>query len=143
MIPNTIHIQLLHREATAPTQGSSGAAGFDLYSIVDLELPPQEWRAIDTGVALAIPEGYYGKIESRSGLAFREGITAIAGVIDSDYRDAIKVILLNNSFRGFRVRKGDRIGQIVFLKHESPELVVVQELNSTERGTGGFGSTGR
>lgn len=143
MIPNQIKIHRVHPDARIPTQGSKEAAGYDLYATEDCEIPPKEWRTSPTGIVLGIPTGYYGKIEARSGMAVKDGISTLAGVIDSDFTGPIKVVLMNHSFVTKTVRKGDRVGQIIFLKHECPELVEVGTIQHTERGSAGFGSTGK
>jgi dUTP pyrophosphatase len=123
-------------------RSSNEAAGYDIYSFQDIEIPVNERKMIRTGVSLSITKGYYGQIKSRSGLSAKHNIDAMAGVIDSDYRGEIKVILHNYGNKVFKVQKYDRIAQIVFLKHEIPYLKIVNELDDTERQEGGFGSTG-
>ena len=97
---------------------------------------------VDTGVSVSMPNGTYGRIAPRSGLAARHSISVGAGVVDADYRSTLKVILFNHSDADFRFSKGDRIAQLILEKIATPLVVVVDELDATERGEGGFGSTG-
>ena len=129
-----------------PRYQRDGDAGFDLHSRVDLVLEPGERAIIPTGLALAIPRGYAGLVLPRSGLAARAGITLVnsPGLIDSGYRGEIRVVLLNTDRReAFQVKRGDRIAQMVIQRVEEVLLNHVDELDETERGAGGFGSTGR
>lgn len=131
-----------------PTRAHQFDAGLDLYSPVDADIVPR-WSAswensviIDTGVHVQIPEGYYGKIESKSGLNTNNGLTC-TGVIDSHYTGSIKVKLYNNSNQRYKIRQGDKIAQLLIIKCELPELELVAALEKTDRGDNGFGSTGR
>lgn len=120
-----------------------GDAGYDLRSTEDGIILAGERESFNTGMTIAIPEGYHGRITSRSGLAFKHGIFAVEGTIDAGYRGEVRVLLHNSSSENMRVKKGDRIAQIVFLKHEDPEFILVDILeDNTERGAGGFGHTG-
>jgi dUTP pyrophosphatase len=131
-----------------PRQESAGAAGLDLLAAVDarepLELPPGEHVLVPTGLCLEIPEGFEAQVRPRSGLAFRHGVTVLnsPGTIDSDYRGEIGVILINHGRRAFRIERGMRIAQMVFARVEPAVLVAADDLDTTMRGTGGFGSTG-
>lgn len=133
--------------ATAPTRGSKQAAGYDLYT--DLEAPvyisPHETELIGTGYAIAVPEGYFGAIFARSGLATKEGLRPAncVGVVDSDYRGEVKVAVHNDSNEIRYVEKGERIAQLVLIPYLPFTVSEVSELDDTERGTGGFGSTGK
>jgi dUTP pyrophosphatase len=114
-----------------------------LTSIDFANIQPGERALINTGLSLAIPEGYFGKICPRSGLALNHGICVGAGIIDSDYRGQIKVLLINSDRRSvFRVKPGMKIAQLIFVKHGIFDFVRAQTLTSTERGCKGFGSTG-
>ena len=134
--------------AVIPSKGSSGAAGYDLYTTESYELKPGERKAFKTDIAVAIPEGFYGRVAPRSGLAVKYGIDVLAGVIDSDYRGEILVALINLGDKPVQLPvikdgKATAIAQIIF---ESCETVVggfveVDDLNTTQRGTGGFGSS--
>lgn len=129
-----------------PTRATRGAAGFDLAAAVDGELviEPGARVLVPTGFAIAVPEGYEGQVRPRSGLALREGIVLpnAPGTIDADYRGELKVILLNAGTRPFRVRRGDRIAQLVLAPVARAEWQEVTSLDSTSRGAGGFGHTG-
>ena len=127
--------------AYMPTRGHMTDAGLDLYSPVDLWLHPGEHKMIDTGVHIEIPEGYVGMITSKSGL-MSQGITS-RGTIDRGYTGSIKAVLYNHGQEGFKIRKGYKITQLVIVPCITPKLEVVNELDETERGDGGFGSTGK
>lgn len=119
-------------------------AGMDLLASEDKVIPPLSRAVVSTGISMEIPPGYYGRIAPRSGLALRYGIDVLAGVVDSSYRGEIRVILFNTDKEEiFSVRQGDKIAQMIIEKHYNFEFVEVEELSSTERGAGGFGSTGR
>jgi dUTP pyrophosphatase len=128
-----------------PSYASAGAAGLDVVAAENVTLPPGGRHAVATGFALAIPEGFEVQVRPRSGLALKHGVTCLntPGTIDSDYRGEVKVILANLGSEPFEVRRGERIAQLV----PAPVLIArfeeVEELESTERGSGGFGSTGR
>lgn len=145
---------LLRQGAIVPKKGSCQAAGFDLcYCPLtpnrDLHIFAGTREVVHTGISIAVPPGYYGRIAPRSGLAVNHGLDVLAGVVDSDYRGEIKVVLLNTSQKGDETatvtfRSGDRIAQLVVEKiHEASEMEVVSSLDDTRRGTGGFGSTGK
>lgn len=152
-------IKFLREGAQMPTLGSVNAAGYDLYAAIPLEkgpagntvagqieIPPHETRMIPTGIALAINEGYWGGIYARSGLATKQGLRPAncVGVIDADYRGEIFVALHNDTDNYRYIYSGDRIAQLVF--HQCwhvDEFELVEELDTTDRGEGGFGSTGR
>ncbi|XP_018333265.1 deoxyuridine 5'-triphosphate nucleotidohydrolase, mitochondrial isoform X3 [Agrilus planipennis] len=132
-------------EASAPSKESTKAAGFDLRSAYDYVVPPQGKEIIDTGLKIQLPEGCYGRIAPRSGLAAKNFIDVGAGVVDEDYRGILKVVLFNHSQIPFSVKKGDRIAQLICERIYYPELEEVQELSElskTKRGEGGLGSTG-
>jgi dUTP pyrophosphatase len=130
-----------------PRYQTDGAVGLDLLADIDGEwtLLPMERRAIPTGLALALPEGFEGQVRPRSGLALRHGVTCLntPGTIDSDYRGEVQVILANLSNTPFTVRRGERIAQLVVAPVVRAALVEVEVLPTTTRGSGGFGSTGR
>lgn len=128
-----------------PKYSSTGAAAFDLHAAITYEvIAPGAWLLIKTGLAMEIPEGYGMFITPRSGLALKDGITIVnsPGLIDSDYRGEIGIILYNLSEDPFEINKGDRIAQACILKVEKVEFEEVEELSKTNRGTDGFGSTG-
>ncbi len=125
-----------------PIRKSKGAAGYDLSSVEDVTILARKRKLVDTGFRVCIPPGYYAEIKARSGMSLKY-IDIGAGVIDSDYRSNIFVLLINHDDKDYEVKKGDRIAQLIFIKCENPNLVEVEELDETLRGGGGFGSTGR
>ena len=129
----------------APTRASPGSAGYDLAAAEDMIIEANTWKAIDTGIIIQIPTiDCYARIAPRSGLAFKKGIDVFAGVVDSDYRDTIKVILMNHGTNAFNVSVGDRIAQLIFERVHTPDLeeLSCDDLTKTVRGENGFGSTG-
>lgn len=134
-------------EVPLPAYQSAGAAGLDLCAAIedDVVIESLQRKLIPTGLSLAIPLGYEGQVRPRSGLALRHGITVLnsPGTIDADYRGEVKVLLVNSSDTPFRLSRGERIAQLVICPVELGELVLVDELDATERGAGGYGSTGR
>jgi len=130
-----------------PEYKTPGSAGVDLYANLDIPftLEPLKRTLIPTGIYIALPEGYEAQIRPRSGLAAKHGITVLntPGTIDCDYRAEIKVILVNLSDQPYVITPGERIAQMVIAKYEKVEFEEVNELDETERGTGGFGSTGK
>lgn len=137
-----INILKLSDKSKIPTQGSSCAAGYDLYSAEDCVIEPLSRKLVKTNIAMSIPNGYYGRIAPRSGLAFKNGIDVMAGVIDSDYRQDIGVILYNTDSKYFSIKSGDRIAQIIIEKCHAIEWEECASLDDSDR-SGGFGSTGR
>jgi dUTP pyrophosphatase len=136
-------IKFLSKEAKIPMRANPSDAGADLCSVEDFILNPLERKAISTGISLEIPEGHYGRIAPRSGLAYKNGIDVLAGVVDSSYRGEIKVILFNTDKENyFKINIGDRIAQLIIEKHFNFEFEIVEDLSYTQRGEGGFGSTG-
>ena len=140
-------IQLLDPDLPLPAYAHDGDAGLDLYARINATIPAGGGRAlVPTGVAIALPPGTAGFVLPRSGLALKYGVTVAnaPGLIDVGYRDELKVILLNtNQTEPYHVHRGDRIAQLVIQRIETVALVVVAELGDSERGTGGFGSSGR
>ena len=126
--------------AFMPERAHKTDAGLDLKSPYDVWIHPGEHKMIDTGVSVAIPDGYAGLLTSKSGL-MSKGLTS-RGTIDSSYRGSIRVVVYNHGTEGYAVHKGDKITQMVLVPIITPDLVVVDELNETDRGEGGFGSTG-
>ena len=138
-----INVKKLSENATIPTQGTSFAAGYDLYAAEDAVVVCGTRKLIKTNVSMEITPGYYGRIAPRSGLAYKNGIDVLAGVIDSDYRGDIGVILYNTDKNiDFTVKKGDRIAQIIFEACYTATLNTVENLDNTLRQGGGYGSTG-
>lgn len=129
-----------------PAPASQGSAGLDLRAAIDgeLVLSPGEHQSVPTGVAIELPVGWEGQVRPRSGLALRYGVTLLnsPGTIDSDYRGEVQVIVANLGRHPFRMRRGDRIAQLVLAPVARVELVEVDELGSSDRGRRGFGSTG-
>ena len=138
-----IQIKKLSDKAKIPSQGSKYAAGYDLYAAEEVLVNTMGRKLVKTNISISIPEGYYGRIAPRSGLAYKNGIDVLAGVIDSDYRGDIGVILLNTDHNlDFEVNVGDRIAQIIIEKCHSVNWETVETLDSTVRSEGGFGSSG-
>lgn len=133
----------LDENATAPTKANTSDAGWDLYSLEDVEIPPTSRSLIKTGISLQIPKGFVGLIWPRSGLAVKSGIDVFAGVVDSGYRGDVGVCLYNSSTEVVKVSKGDRIAQILFQPVPYFQLTEADELSSSERGESGFGSSGK
>lgn len=129
-----------------PAYETKGSAGVDLQAYVEnpIVLKPMERALVPTGIFIEIPEGYEAQVRARSGLAIKHGISLVNGIgtIDSDYRGEVKVILINLGDKEFIINNGDRIAQMVFIKHEQASFELVEVLGDTERGTGGFGHTG-
>ena len=129
-----------------PAYATELSAGMDLRANIEepLVLKPMERRLIPTGLYMALPQGFEAQIRPRSGLAFKKGITVLnsPGTIDSDYRGELMVLLINLSTEEFIVNDGERIAQMVIARHEVAEFQVVEELDDTERGAGGYGHTG-
>jgi dUTP pyrophosphatase len=129
-----------------PEQASAGSAGLDLRAAVfeDLLLAPGERTLVPTGLVLELPRGWEGQVRPRSGLAIRNGISLLnsPGTIDSDYRGEVKVVLANLGGEPFTIRRGDRIAQLVVAPVSRVDVLEASEVGSTERGSGGFGSTG-
>jgi deoxyuridine 5'-triphosphate nucleotidohydrolase len=138
----TLFVKKLNKGAKCPTMGSKFSAGYDLYSTEDYELTLKEFKLFSTGISLEIPKGYYGRIAPRSGLSCK-GIDVKAGVVDNDYRGEVKVLLHNFSNGPYKISKGDKIAQIIITKYTSCTIINTEELKSTERGSDGFGSTGK
>ena len=143
-----IKIKKLQEKAMVPTSGSSKAAGYDLYACLEgesLTIEPHSTAMVGTGLAAAIPEGYFGGIFARSGLAAKQGLRPAncVGVVDADYRGEIKVALHNDTDQPRTIGDGERIAQMVVLPFLEVSFQTVSELDETERGEGGFGHTGR
>ena len=141
--PQGIRVALCHPKAKLPTRGSPQSAGLDLYAAEDVLLNAGRMACIETGIKIALPENFYGRVAPRSGLAFRHQIDVFAGVIDRDYRDTIKVLLKNFGRDPLEIRVGMRIAQLVVERICEWPVVQVESIDdASERGTGGFGSTG-
>jgi dUTP pyrophosphatase len=141
----TLGVLRLDPRATLPTRAHPGDAGLDLYALEAVALGPGERASVATGIAVQIPPGQAGLVLPRSGLAARHGISLVnaPGLIDSGYRGELRVLLLNTDPAArFELAAGDRIAQLVLVRIEDPDPVEVQTLDMSERGTGGFGSSG-
>ena len=150
-----LNIKKLTENAQVPVYGSQFAAGMDLFSAVDLVVPPQTRKLVSTGISVSWetqegewdehPEKYYLRIAPRSGLSVKSNIDIGAGVVDSDYRGEIFVCFINNSLdKPYTIQQGDKIAQMILTRYEQfKEVVLVQDHTETVRGAGGFGSTGR
>lgn len=132
----------LDEGAKMPTRAHKADAGFDLYAMQDIYVMPQGRITADTGVHIEIPEGYFGDIRPKSGLLFNHNLFT-AGTVDSGYRGAVKVRIINFGSEPYQFRKGEKIAQMVLMPCLTPALEEVEKLSETERGNGGFGSTGR
>jgi len=141
----TVRVKKLSPDAKMPQAARSGDVAYDLYSSVDYELKPRERYAVPTGIALEIPEGYEGQVRPRSGLALKEGVTVLntPGTIDSGYRGEVKTIMINLGEKPFKITKGMRISQLAIRPVPEVEFIEADVLSDTERGEGGFGSTGK
>ncbi len=140
-----LHVRRLEEHALLPTRAYPGDAGLDLYAVEEAMLGPGERASIGTGIAVEIPVGQAGLVLPRSGLAARHGIALVnaPGLIDAGYRGEIRVLLLNTDREEpFTLARGERIAQLVLVRIETPEVVEVDELALSERGAGGFGSSG-
>jgi dUTP pyrophosphatase len=142
--------QLPHGEGLAlPAYQSAHAAGLDLLAAVPEDTPlvllPGKHAMVPTALTIALPEGYEAQVRPRSGLAAKHGVTVLnaPGTVDADYRGEINVLLINHGSEPFAIRRGERIAQMVIASVARAEFIAVDQLSSTERGSGGFGSTGR
>ena len=138
---DVLHFKQLDPRALLPVRGSALAAGLDLCSIEDVELQPKQRTTVRTGLAVAIPPGFYGRVAPRSGLAAKKGLDVLAGVIDSDYRGEIGCVLYNTGEEAITLPAGTKICQLILEKIITPKAAWVSDLELTARGAGGFGST--
>ena len=143
-----IKIKKVNPNAKIPTRGSYQAAGYDLYACLDTEkitIPAHQTVKVQTGLSMAIPEGYFGAIFARSGLAAKQGLRPAncVGVIDSDYRGEFMVMLHNDTDEPKTVENHDRVAQLVVMPYMPVDFQETDSLDETQRGTGGFGSTGK
>lgn len=140
----TMKLMKLDEDVKVPSYAKPGDAGLDLEAAMSVIINPGETRKIQTGIAVAVPEGCVGLVFARSGIATKYGLAPAnkVGVIDSGYRGEIIVALHNSGHAPVQVVDGDRIAQLVIMPYVAPDIEVVEELDETERGTGGFGSTG-
>lgn len=143
-----VNIKVINKSGNAlPTYESAAAAGMDLRAVLDAPviLEPMERKLIPTGLFIELPVGFEAQIRPRSGLAYKHGVTVLntPGTIDADYRGEVKVLLVNLSTEAFTINHGERIAQMVVTMHSQARWVEVSELENTQRGEGGFGSTGK
>ncbi|MGY5852551.1 MAG: dUTP diphosphatase [Candidatus Thorarchaeota archaeon] len=143
--PVVVKVKRLSEDAQIPKMAKPGDVAFDLYSTIDHELQPGERFAVPIGIAVEIPVGYEGQVRPRSGLALREGVTVLnsPGTIDSGYRGEVKCTLINHGESAFQITKGMRVGQLAIRPAPVVAMEEVDSLSDTERGEGGFGSTGK
>ena len=139
---SSFQVKLNYEDSQAPTRGSDEAAGYDLYSYESETVVPKQIKLIDTGISIRVPEGTYGRIAPRSSVS-KKGILINAGVIDRDYRGPVKVMVHNLSNNDYVINKNDRIAQLILEQIKTPPVELVEELDDTIRGEGGFGSTGK
>ena len=137
-----IPIKKVSEDSIIPEQANDSDAGHDLYAIEDVSLKPLERSVVKTGIKLSLPSGYYGRVAPRSGLAVKKGIDVLAGVIDSGYMGEVGVVLINLSSENQDLKKGDKIAQLIIEKCYSAIFYEVNDLEATQRGIGGFGSSG-
>ena len=154
-----VNYSQLNKEGKEPFQANESDAGYDLFSTEYITIEPFQRRLVSTGISIEIPEGFYGRIAPRSGLACKKGIDVMAGVIDSGYRGEIKVLLINLNFEGYNlkpnafeamfgsankidIKPGDRIAQLIIEKCYDVDWQQMKTLKNSERGEGGFGSSG-
>jgi|SRR5687768_17565696 len=140
---NVLYVKALAQGAVVPTRSNPTDAGLDLYAATDKIIRPSQRELISTKIAISIPDGHVGLIKPRSGLAMKHGIDVMAGVIDSSYRGEVMVLLVNLGYATFFISPGDRIAQLLIQKVEFMPIMLVDELDDTDRGSGGFGSSGR
>lgn len=139
-----IKFKKIHEDALIPKYANPNDAGMDLHSVEETAILPGEHKLVKTGLQMQLPIGYEAQVRPRSGLALKNKITVLntPGTIDAGYRGEIGIILMNHNNEPFKVNKYDRIAQLVIAKHEIPEIEESENLEDSERGSGGFGSTG-
>lgn len=136
----SLKVKLVHANAQAPVRMSNGAAGYDLFAAESVVIPPRSIGKVNTGICVTVPHGTYGRIAPRSSLALK-GIDVGAGVVDSDYLGVVQVVLYNHSDAEKEIKSGERCAQLILECISICPVEVVESLDPTERGTGGFGST--
>jgi len=138
-----LKVSKLNSEAVLPNYSYYDDAGFDLYTVVDFVLKPCQRFQIKTGIAIQIPTGHVGLIWDKSGLSHKAGIKTLGGVIDSGYRGEVRVGVVNLSDETYIFKKGEKVGQMIIQKKENCEIIEVEKLEEAERGSRGFGSSGK
>ncbi len=137
-----LKVKKIRPDAIIPNYALNGDAGLDLYSCIDTSLEQNQRMLIPTGIAIELPKEYVALIWGKSGLALKNGVSILGGVIDSNYRGEIGVVVLNNNYDDLVIKKGQKIAQMLIQPIETPQIEEVNELNDTNRGENGFGSTG-
>lgn len=137
-----VQMQQLHEDAVLPSYAHPGDAGMDLVSVEHARIAPGERMTVSIGIAIALPAGHVGLVWDKSGRAAKEGLTTLAGVIDEGYRGELKVVLYNTSSEERIVEAGQKVAQLVIQPVVQPAIEIVESLDDTDRGEGGFGSTG-
>lgn len=137
-----LEFKRLDADAVLPSRGSVASAGLDLYSIENITIAPHQRVLARTGLAVAIPEGFYGRVAPRSGLAMKTGLDVLSGVIDADYRGEIGCLLYNTGDEPIELARNSKMCQLIIEKIITPEAAWSEDLTATARGAGGFGSTG-
>lgn len=138
-----LKVKKLHPEAKLPSYAHASDAGMDLYTIEPVTIAPGERVQLKTGIAMAIPEGYVGLIWDKSGLSHKSGLKTLGGVIDAGYRGEVMVGCINTSTSSYTFAVGDKVAQMLIQKIEQPVITEVPDLDTTQRGSGAFGSTGK
>ncbi len=139
----TLKVKKLHPDAKLPVYAKTGDAGCDLFSLENTEIKSGERVQVRTGIAVEFPEGYFGAIWDKSGLSHKHGLKTMGGVVDSGYRGEIMVGVINLSQETYKLEAGHKVAQMIIQKIENVHIEESHELSSTERGEGGFGSTGK
>lgn len=145
MVPPVVKFKKIHPDAKVPTRATLVAAGLDLYSVQEVNIPAGAYAMISLGFEIELPPGFEGQVRSRSGLASKYGVAVLnsPGTVDEDYRGEMKVILVNHGTGLFVVKPGDRVAQLVIARTELLPVIEVEELTESTRGANGFGSSGR
>lgn len=138
-----LEIKKLSDDAIIPKYAYEDDAAFDLFSVEDVELSPNDRFQIPTGIAMEIPSGHVGLIWDKSGLSHKNGLKVLGGVIDSGYRGEVKIGIINLGSEKYKIEKGHKVAQMIIQKKETCEIVEVNELSDSNRGEGGFGSSGK
>lgn len=138
----TIDVKLLHPNAKLPSRSKPDDAGADLHALDAVAIEPGARAVIKTGIAISVPRGFYARVAPRSGLAVKQGIDTLAGVVDTGYQGDVSVVLINHGDQTFIAKAGDRIAQLIVEKIETPDWRVVDDLEASARGDKGFGSSG-
>lgn len=138
-----LKIKKLHKEAKIPQYAYAHDAAFDLISVEDVKIAPNQRVQVSIGIAIQIPEGHVGLIWDKSGLSHKHGLKTLGGVIDAGYRGEIKVSLINLGQDSYQVEKGHKVAQMIIQKKETYDIIEVEELEESDRGEAGFGSSGK